>query len=311
MILLKRFQKIFFTGTLVVGVILVAGVSYTYADHGSCSGANYVSCVTGGTWQQVAGGNYINDPTPGGMCSCGGCVCGSASAAFQLFGYDFPKGTSASGGSGSSFSPYLSGYTGSGLTTSGLTSGSIKTPPKTVITNTITTKPPAAGGTKGTDTHPKNTDTIIDTSYSFYEGFNTVWDMGPQAEYDAATQQAKFDAQHAIGQTSSVSQIYLGVYPLSRQLGQGAPAPATPQTPAKPPTTNSIKLTDQQVRDTYYAGGALLPTASTFTYKPANTLSQSVGYHTDPNDLIGPAAQTQKYPAPYDSPFTDKSKPVY
>lgn len=64
---------------LVAFFIFVWGAPNTFADDGNCSGINYFSCVTGGRAGSVAGkdGNtyYINDPSPGGICSCSGCLC--------------------------------------------------------------------------------------------------------------------------------------------------------------------------------------------------------------------------------------------
>lgn len=74
------------TGWVILGVSMLLalcmftwGTPRTSADHDSCSGINYFSCVTGGRAGSVAGkdGNtyYINDPSPGGICSCSGCLC--------------------------------------------------------------------------------------------------------------------------------------------------------------------------------------------------------------------------------------------
>ncbi len=72
---------IIFAGLAVGILIFIQDTPLSLADHDSCSGTNYFSCITGGRSGSVgsgpggSGGNFVNDPTPGGVCSCNGCLC--------------------------------------------------------------------------------------------------------------------------------------------------------------------------------------------------------------------------------------------
>jgi hypothetical protein len=80
----KNFKDLVFLGAIAIGMLVfVHATPVSLADHESCSGINSWSCTTGrpgivGAGPGGPGGYYVNDPTPGGVCSCSGCWCGSS-----------------------------------------------------------------------------------------------------------------------------------------------------------------------------------------------------------------------------------------
>lgn len=80
----KNSRNLVLLGAIAIGTLLFLQTTpISFADDESCSGINSWSCLTGrpgivGAGPSGPGGYYVNDPTPGGVCSCSGCWCGSS-----------------------------------------------------------------------------------------------------------------------------------------------------------------------------------------------------------------------------------------
>jgi hypothetical protein len=151
------------TALLLALLILTQGAPFTFADHGSCSGVNYYSCVTGGRWGSVGSGGYINDPTPGGICTCSGCLC---------VGHDVIQATNGSGSTNTSGNPALGAInTATGVPAAGGSAIGLN------YANTATAN--TSGGLSTLNWQSANT---VNWG-TFYSGLYDVWDTGPNIMY--------------------------------------------------------------------------------------------------------------------------------
>lgn len=81
---IQHVKLLWWLAAVFVAIVFCMFLPSFAAGESGCSGVNYFSCVTGGSWGSVGEWgtgtgnlplNIINDPTPGGTCSCAGCLC--------------------------------------------------------------------------------------------------------------------------------------------------------------------------------------------------------------------------------------------